>query len=287
MGTTADKLDYLRETKEAIKTSLVNKGAEVTEKTPFREYASAIDNLPTADGEETLNTINLTDFSHFFYAGSRWELWGAIDTRNGKNFDSMYAETTIFGTTEVPPINTSNGTNFHNMFAGFYYLQKAPMLDLRKATTVERMFYACRKLKTVPELDFSNVTNFSDLFYSCSDLENLPFIDIIRGTTFSNMFAYCKKLKSVSLSKTSYNFSTSSFSNCLELTNVTIWQGWAASIYLNYSEKLTVESLHGMIENLADLTGLLAKTFQVGSTNLAKIDEEHITMLQNKNWNYS
>jgi hypothetical protein len=42
-----------------------------------------------------------------------------------------------------------------------------------------------------------------------------------------------------------------------------------------------------MIENLADLTGQTAKTFQVGETNLAKIDEEHLAMLTAKNWSYS
>jgi hypothetical protein len=42
-----------------------------------------------------------------------------------------------------------------------------------------------------------------------------------------------------------------------------------------------------MVENLADLTGHTAKTFQIGATNLAKIDEAHINMLQAKNWNYS
>ena len=42
-----------------------------------------------------------------------------------------------------------------------------------------------------------------------------------------------------------------------------------------------------MIENLADLTGGDAKNFKVGATNLAKIDADHIAMLQVKNWNYS
>ena len=76
-------------------------------------------------------------------------------------------------------------------------------------------------------------------------------------------------------------------SKLINCTNLTIGEGWAVSIYLNYSNNLSVESLHGMIENLADLTGKTAKTFKVGATNLAKIDEEHIAMLQAKNWNYS
>ena len=41
-----------------------------------------------------------------------------------------------------------------------------------------------------------------------------------------------------------------------------------------------------MIENLADLTGKTAKMFQIGTTNIAKIDEAHLQMLEDKNWNY-
>ena len=86
---------------------------------------------------------------------------------------------------------------------------------------------------------------------------------------------------------TSTDITTSAFEGSTAIKSVTIGEGWAVSIYLNYSNNLTVESLHGMIENLADLTGLTAKNFKVGETNLAKIDEDHIAMLNAKNWNYS
>lgn len=50
MGTIAEKLEYLADTKTAIKTSLENKGATVGSK-PFRQYASIIDtfNFSSAD----------------------------------------------------------------------------------------------------------------------------------------------------------------------------------------------------------------------------------------------
>lgn len=45
MGTTADKLEYLNGTKAAIKTAIVAKGVTVPDGTPFREYATKIDDI--------------------------------------------------------------------------------------------------------------------------------------------------------------------------------------------------------------------------------------------------
>lgn len=45
MGTTAEKFDYLRETKKQIRAQLILKGGGITKSTPFRQYASAIASL--------------------------------------------------------------------------------------------------------------------------------------------------------------------------------------------------------------------------------------------------
>ncbi len=42
MGTTAEKLVYLEETKADIRAALVEKGMDVPESMPFREYAEKI-----------------------------------------------------------------------------------------------------------------------------------------------------------------------------------------------------------------------------------------------------
>ena len=60
MGTTAEKLQKILDTKNAIKQSIINKGGNINDNTVFSEYASAIDNLsiilavsslPTASAE--------------------------------------------------------------------------------------------------------------------------------------------------------------------------------------------------------------------------------------------
>ena len=47
MGTVGDKLDYLKETKEVIKTAIINKGQDVTDTDTFRSYAEKIDAIKT------------------------------------------------------------------------------------------------------------------------------------------------------------------------------------------------------------------------------------------------
>ena len=42
MGTVADKLAYLADTKDDIRAALVEKGLDVPESTPFRQYAEKI-----------------------------------------------------------------------------------------------------------------------------------------------------------------------------------------------------------------------------------------------------
>lgn len=47
MGTTADKLKYLTETKQAIKNAIIEMGVEIDDNTPFREYANKILEITT------------------------------------------------------------------------------------------------------------------------------------------------------------------------------------------------------------------------------------------------
>lgn len=70
------------------------------------------------------------------------------------------------------------------------------------------------------------------------------------------------------------------------IENLYIGKNTTSDMYIQYQRKLTQESLHGIIENLADRTGQTAGMFNAGS-NLDKIDEEHIAILNQKNWEYS
>ena len=183
-----------------------------------------------------------------------------IDTSKITNFDS-FCKSDRLGA-QIGYLDTSNGTAFGNMFASCTFETHLP-INTSKGQYFQQMYMYCSKLKTIHHFDTVNGENFSSTFQSCGSLET------------------------VSITTAKKNLSTNTFQGCNKLKNLTIGEGWAVNIYLHYSNELTVESLHGMIENLADLTGQTAKTFQIGATNLAKIDAEHLTMLQNKNWNYS
>lgn len=266
---------------------------------------------PDDVGKPYIDSSEITNFRYFASYDKLNHLVDKIDTSNGTTFSSMFAHSELLEV--IPQINTSKGTDFSEMFRFCKSLETVPLLDLGNATKSENMFNGCEKLKsvprfntskvinmqamfkdcksltTVPQLDISKVESFSSMFSGCESLETLPPFEIKRvfySSSLTHMFGDCTNLKTVAITS-DCSLATSTFYKCTALENITIGEGWSVNIYLHYSNNLTVESLHGMIENLADLTGQTAKTFQIGATNLAKIDAEHLAMLQNKNWNYS
>lgn len=236
---------------------------------------------------EKLDTSNGTSFNNMFTSCSALQTIPQLDTSNGTNFAYMFDDCSALQT--IPQLDTSKGTRFERMFASCSALTTVPQLDTSNGTNLYGMFFDCNRLTTIPQLDTSNGTNFSYMFYNCSKLKEAPLIDLISATSIDSMFYDCKALETVSLTAAPKLGSNKVLETkgCTSLKNISVGQGWKHYLYLHYSNELTVESLHGIIENLADLTGQTAKTFSVGATNIAKIDEEHITMLNNKNWNYS
>lgn len=79
---------------------------------------------------------------------------------------------------------------------------------------------------------------------------------------------------------------TNAFQGCEALETFKIKPESTGNIYLQYSPNLTVETLENIVENLADMTGQDMPTLSIGSGNLAKLSDEYIAMLNQKNWNY-
>lgn len=75
MGTTAEKLAYLGETKTAIKDAITAKGVNVPEGTTFRQYADLISGISTGLSDEDLAKATATPedvtAGKTFYAGDR------------------------------------------------------------------------------------------------------------------------------------------------------------------------------------------------------------------------
>lgn len=278
----ADKLDT---DLKAVADSIRAKGGTAENLNFPTDYVSAVENIKAVDNakEEQEKTVEITENGITEVVADEGKTMSKvtvntnvafdgeigkpyIDTSKMVNFISFVSNNPAM-LDEIDNIDTSNGTNFSKMFYNCSTVETVHLEPTRKGTVFTQMFHGCRALKEVYGLDFSSMITNNNYMYMVKD---------------------CNALETISMTNTGYTgFQSNTFEDCKNLTNVTINNGWEVSIYLHYSNNLTVESLHGMIENLADLTGQTAQFFQIGATNLAKIDEEHITMLQNKNWNYS
>lgn len=169
-----------------------------------------------------------------------------------------------------------NGFGSHTELTDVVILDGSPYTILRSGC-----FWGCSNLKTfICNNELEHI--YASVFYGCSNLE---FIDLKNVKTISvQAFLGCAALKTLYLPSTLTSVETSAFSGCTNLTDVTVGEGFSTSLNLSASTKFTAETLHAIIENLADLTGKDSQTLTLGATNIAKLDDEHKTMLANKNW---
>ena len=169
-----------------------------------------------------------------------------------------------------------NGFGSHTELTDVVILDGSPYKILRSSC-----FAGCTNLKTfICNNELENI--YGSVFYGCSNLE---FIDLKNVKTISvQAFLGCTALKTLHLPATLTSVNESAFAGCSNLENVTVDKGFSASLNISYSTKYAAETLHAIIENLADLTGKDSQTLTLGATNIEKLDEAHKTMLTDKNW---
>lgn len=229
MGTTAEKLNKILETKEAIRTAINNKGGTLTETDTFASYSATIANLKTTgESATTLKALfTATKSCYYLFNGYRGtSINGLIsydDTSDVLTMDHMFNNCSKI--TTIPLINTSKVTNMNSMFYGCSSLTSIPQLDTSKVTYMQSMFARCEKLTTVPQLDTIKVTNMLQMFYDCY---LLPTIDItymnITSNSNSNNFAYdCYSLTKLIIRNMTYipTLSSNAFTNCYHFTGTT------------------------------------------------------------------
>ena len=155
-------------------------------------------------------------------------------------------------------IDTSNVTNMSYMFYYCNNLTSIPLLDTSNVTNVSYMFYRCYNLSSIPLLDTSNVTNMSGMFDSCISLTSIPQLDTSNVTNMSGMFDGCNKLQQIHMT------------------------GMKVSFDIHYSTLFTREALVEILNNLTTVTS--TQTLTMGSTNLAKLNDEDKAIATNKGW---
>lgn len=109
MGTTADKLSYLSNTKDAIKSAISAKGVSVSESDTFRSYAEKIASIQT--GMQSLGGGPVQSTGTYF----------SVPIPDGANFFELFISgaietgvfTDIYSVTGVPDNITINGSSFY------------------------------------------------------------------------------------------------------------------------------------------------------------------------------
>ena len=175
MGTTAQKLNKILETKEAIRTAINNKGGTLTTTDTFASYPSAIDSLPSGGGGSLKTLLDATKSCYYlFYQYS------------GNNIDGLISYS-----------DTSSVTNMANMFNNCKNLTTIPQLDTSNVHDMSLMFFNCRNLTKI-DITHMNLTStsntnfFAQNCYSLTKLiiRNMPTIPTLSSNAFSNCYHF-------------------------------------------------------------------------------------------------
>lgn len=226
MGTTAQKLNKILETKEAIRTAINNKGGTLTTTDTFASYPSAIDSLPSGGGGSLKTLLDATKSTYYLfynYSGTSVnDLISYNDTENVTNMANMFSNCTNL--TTIPQLNTSNVTSMFGMFQNCSKLMTIPQLDTSNVTSMGSMFTSCKSLTTIPQMNTSKVETMNSMFNSCKEL-TIVKLDTSNVRDMQQMFYNCSKLTTIDITHMIINYTNKSANfanNCNSLTKLII-----------------------------------------------------------------
>lgn len=267
MGTTAQKLQAVVNSKAAIKAAIEAKGvAEVGD--VLSTYAEKIASISsggwTGHADEVgLKAIGWTDEDIAYYQkyGVNWNeeddqyhlvpednkaLYGVLTASN----ISAYKDRIVY----LPKIDTSGKTDMEGLFQGCNIMVAIPMIDTSSATIMKNMFYQCYALVCIPQLSTSKSKSMVGMFRQCYSLSYVPVLDMSAGPVVEQMFDSCYSLQAVpalDLSKCgAFNFM---YSNCYSLVfipPIVLKTSWSVNIS-NILYKCNA-LVHCNIKNLRD-----------------------------------
>lgn len=236
MGTTAQKLQAVLNSKAAIKAAIEAKGvADVGD--VLSTYAEKIASISSGGwtghaDEAGLKAIGWTDEDIAYYQkyGVNWNeeddqyhlvpednkaLYGVLTASN----ISAYKDRIVY----LPKIDTSGKTDMEGLFQGCNIMVAIPMIDTSSATNMKNMFYQCYALVCIPQLSTSRSKSTQGMFYQCYSLSYVPVLDMSVVSTSRQMFSSCYSLQTISASNVSGVGDLGyMFSNCYSLTGMSL-----------------------------------------------------------------
>ena len=211
MGTTAEKLNKILDSKAKIKAAIEAKGVSNVGDV-LANYHDKIASIQSGGGSsgftghadvEGLKAIGWTDEDIEYYQthGVNWnEEDDAYHKVPQDNID-LYGVLTIDNIQEykdrivyLPKIDTSKRTNLSKLFKDCSSLIFIPMIDTSSAVYMNYMFAGCFSLIYVPKFDTSNVVTMDHMFFGCYSITSVPQFDTSSIIDMSYMFTACYSL---------------------------------------------------------------------------------------------
>jgi hypothetical protein len=260
MGNVAEKLEYLNDTKTAIKNAIVDKGGNVEDNATFRSYADSIANLPSGGGGEEIpeELLTFTGKCENLFTSDNWNEYINYYGNRIKTVDIFNARSMFQNNETIEHIpfeincrhgNSNSTVDMGKMFYGCKNLRSIPKINNAMPTCMASMFENCMMLREIPE-DFPNWfywsklegqgSEYSDtlagLFSGCYSLRKIPVEIYNHDSKITNpgygyltrAFVYCyvldelKNLPIVDYTKPKVaNLFGSTFSHCSRVKSIT------------------------------------------------------------------
>ena len=216
MGTTVDKLNYIIETKDAIKTALIEKGVDISNTDTFRNYVIKLNETPLIDERKTIK-----------YGASINSMLGDVDDNGVLNKPSTQTDLVFNSVKDI------GDYSLRYKFYSTYSPKSVWFPDLEHMSGkygCSYMFYLCPNLSSVDLSNLTTISGESACEYMFGHCDGLTSVDLSGLTEISGknsciyMLCYCPSVKSINLSNLTTISGQSAceymFNNCSTLTSV-------------------------------------------------------------------
>lgn len=195
METITDKLNYLNNTKIAIRDAINSKGGTLTEEDSFRSYVAAIGNITTGGGESAgvIEPITITENG----------IYVAKNGVDGYSPITVDVEVSVGDMTE-DELTLKGECNYRFYGGGWDWFINKYGSNIKCDESGIRdagYMFSGSGLTTIPFNLIGDKTEdncpFTNMFYGCDNLEQVPYIINGRPYSMASMFTLCRSLKEI------------------------------------------------------------------------------------------